>query len=79
MSRSTSPAMRATPTTDPMTIPAMAPPDNPFFEADAPGVAEAVAEDDEVGDAVGELVENVMKAVIVGKTTPTHRVCAWEL
>jgi hypothetical protein len=62
-----------------MTIPAMAPPDNPLFEVDAPGVAEAVIEDDEVGDAVGELVGKVMKAVIVGRTTPAHRVWAWEL
>lgn len=77
MNRIMSPAIRAAPTTDPMTIPAIAPPDNPLLELDAPAVEEA--EDDEeveVADAVGELVEKVMKAVIVGSTTPAHLVCA---
>jgi hypothetical protein len=66
----------------PTTIPAMAPPDRPFFVFDAAAVAEADAEDEEdeeVGDAVGEDVEKVMNAVIVGRTTPAHLFSALEL
>ncbi len=74
MRRTTRPAIKAAPTTDPTTIPAMAPPDNPLLEWDAPAVAEAGVDD--VADAVGELVENVMNAVIVGSTTRAHRDCA---
>jgi hypothetical protein len=58
------------PATEPTTIPAMSPPDNPFFDVEAWAVAVAVA--DEVDDDVGVAVEKVMKAVIVGNTTPAH-------
>jgi hypothetical protein len=62
---------------DPITIPAMAPPDNPLppFEATAaaPEVAEEVAVD------VTVLVAREIEAVIVGKTTPTHLESALEL
>lgn len=73
----------AAPTTDPMTIPAIAPPDRPLLELEAVGMAEAEADEDddvdEVGDEVGEVVENVMKAVMVGSTTPAHLFSALEL
>ncbi len=48
----------------------MSPPDNLFFEVEAAAVV--VAEADEVDDEVGAAVENVMKAVMVGNTTPAH-------
>jgi hypothetical protein len=51
-------------------MPAIAPPDNPFFEL--AGVLVPDAEADDVDVAVGDAVEKVMKAVIVGNTTPTH-------
>lgn len=66
--------MRATPTTAPTTIPAIAPPDNPLRELE-PGwaaVDEAADELEEVADEVGGLVEKVMNAVIVGSTTLAH-------
>jgi hypothetical protein len=67
-----------------MTIPAMAPPLRPFLLEPAgdatPDPAAEVAEvGAEVDDAVGALVENVMKAVIVGNTTPAHLSSALEL
>lgn len=70
------------PTTAAMTIPAIAPPDNPFEPlagaADEVGAeVEVVAGD--VEDAVGALVEKVMKGVIVGNTTPAHLCSAPEL
>jgi hypothetical protein len=60
---------------DPITIPAMAPPDNPLppLEAAAAEVAEEVAVD------VAVLVAREIEAVIVGKTTPTHLDSALEL
>jgi hypothetical protein len=58
-------------------MPAIAPPDNPFFEVTGALVADAEADDVDV--AVGEAVEKVMKAVIVGNTTPTHLLFACEL
>lgn len=68
------PAKSATPTTEPTTIPAIAPPDN-FFEPMA-----AVASDgDGEGVPVGEVVENVINAVIVGNLTPAHLVSASAL
>ena len=68
--------------TDPMTMPAMAPFDNPWL-ADATGADVEDAEDDEVAedvaDEVGIEVAKVMVAVSVGNTTPSHRVSAFEL
>jgi hypothetical protein len=59
-------------------MPAIAPPDKPFFELElAAAVAEAELE--EVADAVGELVEKVINAVIVGSTTLAHLFSASEL
>ena len=77
--RRTNPARSTTATTAPTAIPAIAPPDSFFFKLDAPAVPDAEADVEEVGDAVGELVENVMKAVIVGNTTPAHLWSALEL
>jgi len=67
-----------------MTIPAMAPPLRPPLpEGLGDGVFVAEAEAAEVGiaveDAVGAVVENVMKAVMVGKTTSAHVSSALEL
>lgn len=69
-----SPMARIKNTTEPTTIPAMAPPDKPFFDLDA-AAAVAVDEGDEeedVADGVGTVVGNVMNAVIVGSTTLEH-------
>lgn len=71
------PIRSATPATEPTTIPAIVPPDNPFFEL--AGVLVPDAEGDDVDVAVGDAVEKVMKAVIVGNTTPTHLWFACEL
>jgi hypothetical protein len=71
------PIRSATPAIEPTTIPAIAPPDNPFFEL--AGVLVPDAEGDDVDVAVGDAVEKVMKAVIVGNTTPTHLWFACEL
>ena len=81
MSRTINAAIRAAPTTAPTTIPAIAPPDNPLcaVELGAAAVVEAAAEVGEVDDAVGELVEKVMKPVIVGSTTLAHLCSASEL
>jgi len=76
MSRAINAARSTAPTTDPTTIPAIAPPDNPPFFT-APAVADADLED--VGDAVGALVEKVMNPLIVGRTTPAQRSSAPEL
>lgn len=70
------PTTIANATTEPMAMPAIAPPDN-LFEFLA--IADAEADDDDVDDAVGAFVENVMKAVIVGSTTPAHLLSAPEL
>lgn len=84
MRRKSRPARRAAPTTAPMTIPAMAPPDKPLWRLDAAaiddeeGVDEEV-EEDVVAEEVGMLVEKVMYPVMVGSTTPAHLVPAWEL
>jgi hypothetical protein len=62
-------------------MPAIAPPDKPFFELEACPVAdaEADAEADDVDVEVGAEVEKVIKAVMVGSTTPAHLVSAFEL
>jgi hypothetical protein len=81
-----SPMSNAKKAMDPITIPAIAPPDNPF-EPETALVAEGDEGDDdddadvEDGDVVdvGRLVENVINAVIVGKTTPAHLSSAPEL
>jgi HAMP domain-containing protein len=68
------------PATDPTTIPAIAPPDNPLFELELVAAVDEVADElEEVADAVGEFVENVMDAVIVGSTTLAHLCSAFEL
>jgi len=64
---------------EPITIPAIAPPDNPLWELDAAGVDVADGEIEEVGDEVAELVGKLIKAVIVGNTTPAHLCSALEL
>jgi hypothetical protein len=58
-------------------MPAIAPPDNPFFELEARAVADAEADDVDV--EVGAAVEKVIKAVMVGSTTPAHLSSAFEL
>lgn len=62
---------------EPITMPAIAPPDNPLLMLEA--AAAAVAEAEEVVVDVTVLVEREMEAVIVGKTTLTHLVSAFEL
>lgn len=60
----------------------MAPPESPSFfevEPEAAAVDEAAEEVEAVADAVGELVRKVIKAVIVGSTTPAHLWSAFEL
>ena len=69
------PAASAANTTEPTTIPAMAPPDKPFFELLA--VAEADGCDEEVD--VGSAVKVVIKPVSVGSFTPAHLFSAPEL
>ena len=64
---------------EPITMPAIAPPDSPFFTDEGDSVGFADAEGEDVGDDVGELVENVMKAVMVGRTTLAHLFSAPEL
>jgi hypothetical protein len=59
-------------------MPAIAPPDKPFFELEACPVADDEADDD-VDVEVGAEVEKVIKAVMVGSTTPAHLVSAFEL
>lgn len=75
MRRKISTPMIAAAATEPMTIPAIAPPERPFLVSEA-GTAELDAEDEDEGvdvaEAVGELVLKVMKAVMVGRTTPLH-------
>ena len=72
--RKTKPARRARPPTTPTTIPAMAPPDKPCLESVS---SEGVVPADDVGVAV--TVAKVRVDVMVGRTTPTHRLSAWEL
>jgi hypothetical protein len=59
-----SPTRNTSPAIDPITIPAIAPPDSPLSELDPPGVDVVVAGVVEVGDevslAVGAAVEKVM-------------------
>jgi hypothetical protein len=62
---------------EPITMPAIAPPDNPFLVLEA--AATVVAEAKEVAVDVTVLVEREIDAVIVGKTTPTHLESALEL
>lgn len=75
--RITTATRRIAPTTAPTAMPAMAPPERPLCELD--GVAAADVDGDEVGVEVAVLVGNVIKAVIVGRTTPAHRSSALEL
>lgn len=72
-----SPIRSANPMTEPTTMPAIAPPDKPCFELEACPVADAEADDVDVD--VGAEVEKVIKAVMVGSTTPAHLVSAFEL
>lgn len=66
--------------TEPMTIPAIAPPDSPFFEDEATPVGVLLTDDEvDVEDGVLELVANVMYAVMVGSTTLAQRCSAPEL
>jgi hypothetical protein len=58
---------------DPITIPAIVPPESPLF------VAAATAVDEDVAVAVTVLVAREMDAVILGRTTPAHLKSAWEL
>ena len=62
---------------EPITMPAIAPLDNPVLALATAAVV--VAEADEVTADVTVLVAREMDAVIVGKTTPTHLVSAFEL
>jgi hypothetical protein len=68
------PTRRANAAIDPITIPAIAPPDSPLLAA-ATGAAVAEA----VAVAVTVLVVKEMEAVILGNTTPTHLDSALEL
>jgi hypothetical protein len=79
--KKTRPAIKATATMLPMTIPAIAPPDSPLLVV-VLVVAAAAADDDaalvsEVCDVLGVAREMVL--VIVGSTTPTHLDSACEL
>lgn len=81
-----SPITNARNTTEPITIPAIAPPDNPFLEVDGAAVAAGELDDDGdeddddgVAEGVGAVVGNVMKAVIVGSCTLAHLRSAPEL
>jgi len=61
------------PSIDPMTIPAIAPPESPRLRETAAGVADPVAVGDRVADAAGVIVENAIVDAVVaatGKTTP---------
>jgi hypothetical protein len=66
-------------------MPAIAPPDNPLLDFEAAGVPVDEGDEDADGDKVGvevevgAEVENVMNAVIVGRTTPAHLCSAPEL
>jgi hypothetical protein len=73
--------IKTAPTMDPMTIPAIAPPDRPLSDCEPETAAVEVAADglEKVELPVDELVENVMKAVSVGRTTLAHLVSAFEL
>lgn len=79
ISKKINPAISTAPTTAPTAIPAIAPPDNPFFELEAAAVLDAEDVDVDVGVAVAEEVVKVIKAVIVGRTTPAHFCSALEL
>lgn len=70
--------MSAAPAIDPMTIPAMAPPDSPWLPDEAAAVDEAALVDDEVGELVLLTVLSEIEAVMVGSTTPAQRVSALE-
>lgn len=60
-----------------MTMPAIAPPDNPLLALEPAAASVAEAKDVEVDVTV--LVAREMDAVIVGKVTPTHLASAFEL
>lgn len=77
--KKTKPAIIATRTTEPTTMPAIAPPDSPFFELLATAEVDGDEVDVEVDVVVGRLVEKVMYPVIVGSLTPAHLVSAPEL
>jgi len=65
--------MRARPSTEPMTIPAMAPPDRRCGSPAAAGVLVGV--EVMVAVEVGKLIVGVME----GRVTPAHRVVTLEL
>ena len=65
------PRMTAAPTMDPMTMPAIAPPDSPEPEPPAPA-----APDVPVAAAVVVVVNRGGIVVVVGSVTPTHLVSA---
>ena len=73
--KNTTPDNIANRATEPMTMPAIAPPDSRFFEPPATEDGDGVT----VVVAVGILVEKVINAVMVGSLIPAHRVCASEL
>ena len=58
-------------------MPAITPPDNPLLLLEE--AAAEVAETEKVAVDVTVLVAREIEAVIVGKTTPTHIVSAFEL
>jgi hypothetical protein len=64
------------PMIDPITMPAIAPPDKPLWDAEAGSLVEV-----DVGAEVPEAVdvEKVINPVIVGNTTPAQRSSAPEL
>jgi hypothetical protein len=62
------------PSTDPTTMPAMAPPDNPLF---APGSIDGLVVVEAVAD--GNDVVKVRVGVMEGKMTPAHRFLMSEL
>lgn len=71
--RRMTPIIRAAPATDPMTIPAMAPPDRPLLPPPPPAAAEPDGDELEVD------VGRVMVEVSVGRVTLAHRSSALEL
>ena len=74
MQKKRSRPISASPTKDPMTIPAMAPPGSPLFD-DSPGTGVLV----ELDVAVGAGVEKDIVGMMVGSTTPAHRRWMFEL
>lgn len=67
----TRPAMRAIPTIEPMTIPAMEPPES-FLDPSEALAGGAVVDVDGVDDDPRDEDGRVIDFVIVGRTTPAH-------